>query len=38
MPIVFELVLMALAAYAAGFGLGWLVWGRVGRKEGEDTA
>lgn len=26
MPIVFELVILALAAYAAGYGLGWLAW------------
>jgi len=38
MPIMFELVLLALVAYATGFGLGWLAWGRSGRVEGEDTA
>lgn len=26
MPILFELVILALAAYAAGLGLGWLAW------------
>ena len=26
MPIMFELVILALAAYAGGYGLGWLAW------------
>lgn len=26
MPIMFELVILALAAYASGYGLGWLAW------------
>ena len=37
MPIMFELVLLALVAYATGFGLGWLFWGRPGREEGENS-
>lgn len=28
MPIWFELVVVALVAYGAGLGLGWLLWGR----------
>ena len=28
MPIWFELIVLALAAYAAGIGIGWGVWGR----------
>ncbi|GMM92738.1 hypothetical protein [Qipengyuania sp. MTN3-11] len=27
MPLVLELIVLMLAAYAAGIGLGWLVWG-----------
>lgn len=27
MPLVLELIVLMLAAYTAGIGLGWLVWG-----------
>ena len=29
MPIWFELIVLALAAYALGLGFGWLAWGDV---------
>ena len=35
MPIVMELLVLTLVAYAAGIGIGWLIWGRTER--GEDT-
>ena len=28
MPVWFELVVLMLAAYGAGFGIGWALWGR----------
>lgn len=28
MPIWFELLVLALIAYAAGIGIGWALWGR----------
>lgn len=31
MPAVFELVILALAAYATGYGIGWAAW-RVSRR------
>ena len=27
MPLILELIVLMLAAYAAGFGIGWLIWG-----------
>lgn len=27
MPLVLELIVLMLAAYAAGLGIGWLIWG-----------
>lgn len=37
MPITLELVVLLLAAYAAGLGLGWLAWGRdPGESEGSE--
>lgn len=38
MPTLFEIVLLALVAYATGFGLGWLAWGRRGREAGDNNA
>lgn len=35
MAIWFELMVMLLAAYAAGLGLGWLIWGRASDDLGE---
>ena len=29
MPIWFELIMLALAAYVLGLGAGWLLWGDV---------
>lgn len=31
----FELMVMLLAAYTTGLGLGWLIWGRVADDLGE---
>lgn len=28
MPIWFELIVLLLATYAVGFGIGWAIWGR----------
>lgn len=28
MPIVMELIVLSLVAYAAGLGIGWAIWGR----------
>ena len=28
MPLVFELIVLALTAYVLGLALGWLAWGR----------
>lgn len=33
MPAVFELVILALAAYAVGFGIGWAAWRRSVRRK-----
>lgn len=35
MAIWFELMVMLLATYFAGLGLGWLVWGGVSNDMGE---
>ncbi len=31
----FELMVMLLAAYSVGLGIGWLIWGRVSNDLGE---
>lgn len=40
MPIWAELLVLALVAYIAGLGLGWLVWGRrvdeIVEEQGEE--
>lgn len=33
MPILFELIVLALVAYGAGLALGWAMWGRAPRDE-----
>ena len=33
MPIWSEVLALALAAYAAGLGIGWLLWGRSAPSE-----
>ena len=33
MPIVLELLVLTLVAYAAGIGIGWLIWGREERRD-----
>ena len=35
MAILFELMVMLLATYFAGIGIGWLVWGRAPEDMGE---
>ncbi len=35
MAIWFELMVMLLATYFAGIGIGWLVWGRAPEDMGE---
>ncbi|GEM_PF-404593 len=37
MPIYLEIMVLALAAYAIGLGLGWLLWGHdTSSAEGND--
>ncbi|GEM_PF-2313946 len=31
-----ELLVLMLVAYAAGFGVGWMIWGRNDMGRGED--
>lgn len=33
MPILFELIVLALVAYGTGMALGWALWGRAPRDE-----
>ena len=33
MPLVLELIVLMLAAYAAGLGIGWLIWGSDASRE-----
>lgn len=33
MPVWFELVAVMLAAYGAGIGIGWVIWGRHHEEE-----
>lgn len=37
MPIWAEVLIFALAAYALGLGLGWLLWGRTGPIEQQEV-
>ena len=36
MPIWLELLVLLMIVYAAGLALGWAIWGRSARNEGED--
>jgi len=35
MPIWLELMVLSFLAYAVGFMVGWLIWGRTTEKKGE---
>ncbi|UVI40655.1 hypothetical protein [Qipengyuania spongiae] len=38
MPLVLELIVLMLAAYAAGLGIGWLIWGSsAGHEDHADS-
>ena len=37
MPIVVEVVVLALLAYLIGLAFGWALWGRAGQSEGEEN-
>jgi hypothetical protein len=38
MPIAYEVVALALLAYTIGLALGWAIWGRSPRSEGENKS
>lgn len=37
MPVMFEILVLALVAYVAGLALGWIAWGRAGEIMEDET-
>ncbi len=37
MPLLFELIVLALVAYGAGLALGWLAWGQPAAPDQPDS-
>ncbi len=37
MPIMFEILVLAVVAYVIGLALGWMMWGRAGEIMEDET-